>query len=62
MFLGKANEKRRSSNVNKVVWSSVTISTSFFLLVAVMGALAFPNLKDGEVRMTLFFSVFFLFN
>jgi amino acid permease len=43
------NEKRRSSNVNKVVWSSVSISTMFFLLVAILGAFAFPNL-DGEVK------------
>jgi amino acid permease len=43
------NEKRRSSNVNKVVWSSVGISTAFFLAVAVFGAMAFPNLGGEDI-------------
>lgn len=43
------NEKRRSSSVNTVVWSAVGISTTFFLLVGIMGALAFPDLGGADI-------------
>lgn len=43
------NEKRRSSNVNKVIWSSVGISTFFFLATAFLGALSFPGLQGSDI-------------
>ena len=47
-----ANEKRRSSNVNKCVWWSVGISTFFFFIVGFFGALSFPDLEPGEDILT----------
>ncbi len=47
------NEKKRSSNVNKVVWSSVGISTTFFLAVGILGALSFPNLRGEDILTAL---------
>lgn len=47
------NEKKRSSNVNKTIWSSVTFATSMYLAIGVLGAMAFPGLgKSGEDILT----------
>lgn len=43
------NEKRRSSNVNRTVWSAVTVATTCYLLVSILGALAFPNLRGADI-------------
>ncbi len=43
------NEKRRSSNVNRVVWSAVSGATVCYLAVGIMGALAFPNLHGEDI-------------
>jgi amino acid permease len=46
------NEKRRSSNVNKVVWYGLSFSAVQYILVGVMGAMAFPHLGVGEDILT----------
>lgn len=43
------NEKRRSSNVNRVVWSAVSVATVCYLAVSIMGALAFPGLHGQDI-------------
>ena len=45
------NDKHHSSSVNTTVWTSVGFSTGTFLIVGVLGALAFPNL-NGESILT----------
>ena len=47
------NEKKRSSNVNKVIWSSVSVSTGFFLSVGILGALSFPGLHGEDILTAL---------
>lgn len=47
-----ANEKRRSSNVNKCVWWAVGSSSFFFLSIGILGALSFPDLGPGEDILT----------
>ncbi len=43
------NEKRRSSNVNHTVWASVGISTLCYVVIGVMGAMAFSDLHGGDI-------------
>ncbi len=43
------NEKRRSSNVKRVLGPSVCAATLCYLLIGILGALAFPGLGDTDV-------------
>lgn len=43
------NEKRRSSNVNRTVWTAVLSSTLIYLSVGLLGGFSFPNLNDSDI-------------
>jgi len=47
------NEKKDHVNVNKIVWSSSTISFVGYMIVGILCALAYPNLSTDDVLWTL---------
>ncbi|MDP2438993.1 MAG: hypothetical protein Q8P67_24870, partial [archaeon] len=43
------NEKRDSVSVNRVIWISTAVSSIMFVLIGLLGALAYPNLQYANL-------------